>query len=251
MKSPLNKLLIANRGRGLFRCDASGDEATVYLYDIITEDDFFGGVSASSFVQALAGISAPTIHLRINCPGGDVFAGQAIAQAIREKSATIVAHVDGLAASAASWIALACDQVLIAEGGFFMIHRANTIVMGDAEEMHAAGAKLEKVDAVLCASIARQTGNTEEQVAAWMAAETWFNAEESVANGFAEAVAGVAPKNLVAWNLAAWSKAPAAAKGAPEENTPPPPPPAPEAALRVANTEHLRRTLRLVEQATA
>jgi len=249
MKSPLNKLLIANRGRGLFRCDASGTEATIYLYDVITDDDFFGGVSASAFVQALAGISAQTIHLRINSPGGDVFAGQAIAQAIREKTATIVAHVDGLAASAASWVALACDQVLMAEGGFFMIHRANTIAMGDAEEMHATGALLEKVDAVLCSSIARQTGNTEEQVATWMAAETWFNAEEAVANGFAEAISGPAPKNLVAWNLAAWSNAPAAAKS--DASPPPDPTPAPDLEPPVANTDHLRRRLRLIEQAHA
>lgn len=242
-KSPLNKLMIANRGRGFFRCDASGgDEATIYLYDVITDDDFFGGVSASAFVQALADITAPLINLRINCPGGDVFAGQAIAQSIREKSATVVAHVDGVAASAASWIALACDQVLISEGGFFMIHRAHTIAVGDAEELLATATLLENVDAVICASIAKRTGNTEEQVATWMAAETWFNAEESVANGFAKAISGPAPKNIVTWNLAAWGNAPAVAKA--KDNSPAP-------ACPVVTTDHLRRSLRLAEQATA
>src|SRR5699024_2920096 len=85
------------------QAEASGD-AALYLYDVIVGDDCWGGISAEKFVKELNALDAPTIHLRINSPGGEVFAARAIEAAIRNHPARIVAHVDGYAASAASFV---------------------------------------------------------------------------------------------------------------------------------------------------
>lgn len=239
--NPLLKLLADNRGRGLFRAETDGDEATLYVYDAIVSDDFWGGVSAQAFVKELAALKAGTIHLRINSPGGDVFAARAMEQAIREHGSRIVAHIDGYAASAASYLALAADEVLIAEGGFYMIHKAWTIAFGNSEDLMDTAALLEKVDASLVATYAKETGQDPAQIADWMSAETWFNAEEAVKHGFADRIAADAVKDAARWNLAAYAKAPPVPPAAQ-----PGPPPAP-----VADTEHLRRRLRLVERQAA
>ena len=226
----LMKLFSDNRGAGVFRAETSGNEATLYLYDTIVSDAFWGGVSANDFVRELAALKADTIHLRINCPGGEVFAGQAMAQAIREHPANIVAHVDGYAASAASWVALAADQVLISEGGFFMIHKAMTIAIGNSEDLRTTADLLEKVDSTLIAVYVKETGQDAQQIADWMSAETWFTAEEAVAAGFADAIAGSAPKAMKQWNLAAYDHAPALAEPAPEPEATQPPTPRPAPA---------------------
>ena len=230
----INRLLADNRGRGAFRVENSAsDEATIYLYDTIVSDSLWGGVSAYDFVQALNAITAPTIHVRINSPGGEVFAGQAMAQALREKPAKCIAHIDGYAASCASWVALACDEVVISEGGMVMIHCAQSCACGNADDLRECADLLEKVDGILVASYAKETGQDSEQIAAWMQAETWFTAEEAVSNGFADSIASSSPKNSAAWNFSAYANAP----------TPPP------EALRnidtLPDTEHLRRRLAL------
>lgn len=240
MKNPLIALLIDNKGKGFFRAEASGDEATIYLYDVIVSDDYWGGISASTFIKELIGIDAKTINLRINSPGGDVFASQAMIQAIREKGAKVIAHIDGVAASAASSVALAADEVTIAPGAMYMIHKAMTVAWGNADEMQKTVDLLNKVDGVLVAQYAAETGQDPTQILDWMAAETWFTAEEAVSNGFADRVAEKASKPANAWNLAAWANAPKPANAAPPpapENTPPP----------IDATEHLRRRLRLAE----
>src|SRR5690606_10741716 len=88
-----------------YRCQTTANETTLWLYDVIGADAW-GGVSAAQFVQDLAAIETPVIHLRINSPGGDVFDARAIATALREHPARIIAHIDGIAASAASYVAL-------------------------------------------------------------------------------------------------------------------------------------------------
>ena len=245
-KSPLNKLLADNRGKGLFRIDnASHDEATVWLYDMIVSDSFWGGVSAIDFAKQMTAIDAKTIHLRIHSPGGEVFAGQAMAQIIREHAAHIIAHIDGYAASAASWVALAADEVVISAGGMIMIHNANTIAYGNARDLQDTAALLEKVDGILVATYAEATGQDPQQIADWMAAETWFTAEEALQYKFADRIAktpdSAAPGNAIQWNLTAWSKAPAPPPTNPDGDRPNP----------VATVDHLRRRLRLVETQTA
>lgn len=235
----LLKLLADNRGRGFVRAEKTGDEATVYLYDAIVADDYWGGVSAISFIKELIAIDAPVIHLRINSPGGDVFAARAIEQAIREHSSRVVAHIDGYAASAASYVALAADEVHIAQGGFFMIHKAWTVAFGNADDLMDTASLLEKVDESLVKSYADSTGQTADQIREWMSAETWFSADEAVANGFADQIAESAPKAKAEWNLAAYANAPQQPESEPAVI------PEPEAPAAVWDTDNLLRQLKL------
>lgn len=245
MTKVINRLLADNKGRGLFRVENDANEATIYIYDVIVLDAEWGGVSAIDFARALAAIGPTAIvHLRINSPGGEVFAAQAMASAIKERTGKTVAHVDGLAASSASWLAIAADEVVISDGGMMMIHQAMTIAAGDAEDLRATAALLEKIDGILVDAYAKATGQTPEQIAAWMAAETWFTAQEAVDAGFAGRIAESAPRNLKSWNLSAYAHPPAAA--APEnyeDSDAPTDPPAPSPT----NTEHMLRCLRLAE----
>lgn len=238
----LFKLLADNRGIGFFKAEQGADEATLYLYDTIVSDDYFGGVSAIAFAKSLAALKAPVIHLRINSPGGDVFAARAMEQAVREHGSKIIAHIDGYAASAASYVALAADEVIIAPGAFYMIHKAWTMAWGNSEDLLATAALLEKVDASLLATYVKETGQDAQQIADWMAAETWFNAEEAVANGFADRVAEAEPKASAAWNLAAYAHAPAPAARA----EPPPAVVPPTPTLGTFHTDHLLRQVALV-----
>ena len=235
----LIQLFADNRGRGYFKAEQSVEEATVYVYDYITSDDYFGGVSAIAFAKELAAITAPVIHLRINSPGGDVFAARAMEQAVREHKSTVIAHIDGYAASAASYLALAADDIIMAPGAFYMIHKAWTFAMGNADELLSTAALLEKIDTALVDTYAKATGQTAEQIAEWMAAETWFNAQEAVANGFADRVATDDPAAQAHWNLAAYARAPAVQTSAPANDVPlTPEAAAPEAALVIDASRH-------------
>jgi ATP-dependent Clp protease protease subunit len=200
-------LITANRDRPKRREieNATGPEATVYLYDSI--DSYFG-VNAEAFIKDFNAITAPMIHLRINSPGGDVFDARAIATAIGQHASTVVAHVDGLAASAASYIAIAADQVEMAPGSFLMIHKAWTIAFGNSDDLLSTAALLEKIDGSLAADYAKKTGQSSAQIEDWMSAETWFTAEEAVAEGFAGKVSEDTEAVENAWDLSVFAHAP-------------------------------------------
>lgn len=238
---PLLKLLASNRNKGAAPApQASADETTLYLYDVIVSDEltaeWMGGIAPQSFVKQLRDITTPKIHLRINSPGGDVFAARAIEQAIREHPSAIVAHVDGYAASAASYIALAADHVVMAPGAFYMIHRAWTLAWGNTNDMLAMADLLDKIDNSLADTYAIETKQSRAQILEWMGAETWFNAQESVDAGFADEIAQSAPKASAQWDLSAYAHAPKVAAQNLAQNEP---------KFAATHTEHLRRALRL------
>ncbi len=192
---------------------SAADEATIYLYDVIVanqaEADWCGGVAADSFVKALQGVTASTIHLRINSPGGDVFGARAMEQALREHPARVVSHIDGVAASAASFLSLAADEIEITPGGFFMIHKAWTMAYGNSDDLTRTVALLQQIDESLVASYAASTGQAADEIRAWMSAETWIGAEDAVKLGFATRIAGQAPTNAGRWDLSAYDNTPA------------------------------------------
>jgi ATP-dependent Clp protease, protease subunit len=231
--NPYLKLLAANKARGQFKIDpprAEADAATVWLYDVIVnnadEAEWFGGVAPEPFAKALREIKAGTIHLRINSPGGSVFAARAIEQALREHPAQVVAHIDGYAASAASVVMLGADKIVAAPGAMVMIHNAWTLAMGNADDLKETAALLEKIDGTLAASYAARAAAkangditaTREQFAQAMAAETWFTAEEAQAAGLVDEVVSPEPAaqaRAQAWDLSAYAHAPEPAPAAP------------------------------------
>jgi ATP-dependent protease ClpP protease subunit len=203
----LRRLLANNARRGSFRAEG----ATLYIYDIIVASDddaeWIGGVSAETIVKQIRSSTGP-ITLRINSPGGDVFAARAVQAAMEAYEGEIVAHVDGYAASAASLIAVAADRCVMAQGGFMMIHKAWTISVGNADELLASAELLEKIDGTLADTYAAKAGSDAAGFAEMMRAETWFTAQEAVDAGLADEIAAKAPKSQTAWDLSAYGAAP-------------------------------------------
>lgn len=235
----------ANRERHGLRVTNAADTATIYIYDVIGGYD---GVMAVDVAQALARVTAPKVALRINSPGGDVFEGRAIATAVRNHPAEITAYVDGIAASAASWIAIAAKDVVMAQGAFMMIHNASAVVIGDKNDMVSMAATLEQLDASFVTDYAQKTGQEPEQIRAWMDAETWFSAEDSVARGFADRV-DTAAAATNAWDVTVYRNAPAALIAPPPQPAEPVQPD--NSAERAADEQRARaaRRLALLERA--
>ena len=207
----LPKLLADNRSaKRKFEIVSQANEATIYLYDAIVDTDataeWWGGVSAESAVKQIRSLQADVIHLRINSPGGDVFAARAIEQALRDHSAKKIAYIDGYAASAASFLMLAADEIEMASGGFVMIHNSWTIAMGNASDISRTAELLRKIDSTMAESYAQRTAQEPEQIANWMDAETWFTAQEAVDAGFADRISETKAK--ATWNLSAYANAP-------------------------------------------
>lgn len=198
----------ATRGRKDISANVDGAEATMYLYDAI--GDWYG-IGAKDFVKELSGLSAETLHLRINTPGGDVFEARAIATALKQCGMKTIAHIDSLCASAGTYIAIACDEVEMADGGFFMCHKGWTMDIGNADDFRKTADLLDKVDQSIVADYASKTGKGNEELEAMMAAETWFTADEALTYGLIDRVykedEGKAANK---WNLSAYANVPEA-----------------------------------------
>jgi ATP-dependent Clp protease, protease subunit len=210
----LLNLLSANAKRGTFRADVSSNTIELYDYIVSSEDEaaWFGGVSLQGFAKALGGMSGQ-VHLRINSPGGDVFAGIAIAQLMREYKGEIVAHVDGYAASAASIIAIAANKVVMAPASMMMIHKAWTFAMGNSDDLLATAELLEKIDGQLADTYAQRGSKSSADFLDMMAKETWFTPQEAIDAGLCDEMAPENEKTSASahalWDLSAFDRAPA------------------------------------------
>lgn len=164
---------------------AADQPAIIYLYDEIG----LWGITAQDFTQILVSIGPGPIELHINSPGGDVFDGLAIYAALQAHSGSVSIVVDGLAASAASFIALAGDTISMVPNAFLMIHNAWGVVVGNQNDMVETAGVLAKIDAQLASLYAGKTGQPTDEIAALMNAETWFTAQEAKAAGFIDSIA--------------------------------------------------------------
>ena len=163
----------------------AGAAAEVLIYDEIGAY----GVSAKAFLDELAAIpEASAITLRINSPGGSVFDAVAIFNALKRRTGTVTVHIDGIAASAASYVAMAGDEIVMPENAFLMIHDPSGMVMGSAADMRAMAEALEKIRDSLVSGYADKSGASSETVVALMAKETWLSAEEALTLGFCDRV---------------------------------------------------------------
>ncbi|MBM6622662.1 ATP-dependent Clp protease proteolytic subunit [Micrococcaceae bacterium RIT802] len=179
--------------RQWYRMEADPTEgsAEVYIYESI--GGWFG-VEASQFVRELAAMDVEKITLRVNSPGGSVYDGVAIMNAIRRHKATVTATVDGLAASAASFIIMAADEIVMGRGSELMIHDASNIVWGNAADLLEEAGHLDRVSSSIAALYAERAGGTTEDWRTAMHAETWYSAAEAVEAGLADRVDGAASK---------------------------------------------------------
>jgi ATP-dependent Clp protease, protease subunit len=165
---------------------ARGTGAEVAIYDEIGAY----GVSAKGFLAELGALpdTAP-IDLRLNSPGGSVFDAVAIHNALKRHEGTVTVWIDGIAASAASYVAMAGDEIVMPENAFLMIHDPAGLVMGTAQDMRAMAEALDKVKGSLVRGYAARSGKPEAEISALMAAETWFDAQDALDLGLATRMA--------------------------------------------------------------
>lgn len=168
---------------------AEADEAaTISIYDIIGEDWWTGeGFTAKRAAAALRSIGPNPVTVQINSPGGDMFEGVAIYNLLREHPAEVRVKVMGLAASAASIIAMAGDRVEMGVGTFLMIHNAWGVVVGNRNDFRAAAEMFDEFDGAMADIYVARTGQERAEITAMMDAERWLRAEEAIAKGFADA----------------------------------------------------------------
>lgn len=159
---------------------ARGAEADVFIYEDVGAG-WFGGVSAKQFAADLKALGAvDTIHVRINSYGGEVFDGVAIYQQLVEHPAKVIVHIDGVAASIASVIAMAGDEIQISQAGFMMIHEASGGLCGFADEHRKMANLLDTITATILDVYVQRTGQEADAIREWMKEEKWFTAQEAV-----------------------------------------------------------------------
>lgn len=160
------------------------NRAAIYIYEEIG----YWGTSANEFVQMLNQLNVDYLDVHINSPGGEVDDGVAIFNAIRQHKAYVTVYIDSLAASAASFIAMAGDKVCISEFGQLMIHDAMGLAFGNEAEVNEFANLLGRYSNNVAAIYARQAGGTPEQWRDVMRAETWYTGAEAVEAGLCDEV---------------------------------------------------------------
>ncbi|MFE7072706.1 head maturation protease, ClpP-related [Streptomyces sp. NPDC057620] len=214
---------------------ADPDEAEVMLYD---EIGGWYGATADQFIADLRGVSSPNLRVRINSPGGSVFEGIAIANALRSHPANVVIQVDSVAASIASVIAMAGDRVEMAPNSMLMIHDAAGVCLGNAADMEEMAKLLALISDNIADAYVAKAGGTREQWRQAMQAESWYLPDDAVTAGLADEALSVPkrgepveqpdedePDMARAWDLAAYGYTGPDKAEAPK----PGPPPAAEA----------------------
>ncbi|MFD5506991.1 head maturation protease, ClpP-related [Streptomyces sp. NPDC127051] len=174
-------------GRDWYRIrNSTGTTAEILMYDEIG----YYGVTAKDFAAALSDVTASSIDLRISSPGGDVFDGIAIYEALLRHPAKVTAYIDGIAASIASVIAMAADRRVIGRNSSFMIHDASGLCVGQSKDMRETARLLERVSNNIADVYAHRTGLEDaEHWRSLMKAETWWTGAEAVKAGLATEVA--------------------------------------------------------------
>ncbi|MFS2106251.1 head maturation protease, ClpP-related [Ralstonia sp. Ralssp135] len=156
----------------------------------IYDDIGFWGTTAKAFVNELDAVAkdADEVLVAVNSGGGDVFDGFAIYNALRRYSGKVTARVDGIAASAASLVAMAGDTIVMPENAMMMIHNAWTIAAGDASALRKTAELLDKTRDGIVAAYRNKCGLADDEIVAMMDAETWMTASEAKERGFADQI---------------------------------------------------------------
>jgi len=168
---------------------ASDDDATITMFDVIGEDWWTGeGVTAKRVSAALRKIGNNEVTVKINSPGGDLFEGIAIYNLLRDHPAKVSIQVMGWAASAASIIAMAGDEIVMGLGSMMMVHNAWGCVCGNRHDMRDTAKIFDGFDDAIVDIYEARTGMSRADISALMDAETFMNPKDSVKNGFADYV---------------------------------------------------------------
>lgn len=157
--------------------NAKDESVELYIYDVV--GDSWTGSDAASLVKEIANYKKKRINTRINSPGGSVFDGVAIYNALKNHDGGVTTYVDGLAASIASIIALAGDKIVMADNAMMMIHNPSSFSYGEAKDLRKDADILDQIKETLINTYANKTNKPRETIAADMDKETWFTATEA------------------------------------------------------------------------
>lgn len=163
----------------------AADDTTITIYDMIGSDGWSEGVTAKRIGAALRAIGSRDVTVSINSPGGNFFEGLAIYNLLREHPHKVTVKVVGLAASAASVIAMAGDEIQVARSGFLMIHNAWSVVIGNRHDLRAAADVMVQFDDTMADLYAQVSGMSKEEAAKLMDDETWLSGQASLDAGLA------------------------------------------------------------------
>ena len=176
------------RWDGSIRAAAQSGENTITIFDVIGEDWWGDGVSANRIAAALRSLGGEDVTVHINSPGGDMFEGLAIYNLFREYHGKVTVKVLGLAASAASIIAMAGDEVQIGRGAFLMIHNAWIMAAGNRNDFREYADYLEPFDKAMADIYAARSGMPVEEIQSLMDKESFIGGSDSVTRGLADAL---------------------------------------------------------------
>lgn len=166
---------------------AEEKDRTISVYDVIGQDFWTGeGVTAKRIAAALRAIGKGPVTVNINSPGGDLFEGFAIYNLLRDHDGEVTVKVLGLAASAASVIAMAGDTIQVSRASFVMIHNTWVMAIGNRNDLHETAEFLEPFDRAMADIYSSRTGLDTDDVTAMMDAETWMGGAEAIGKGFAD-----------------------------------------------------------------
>lgn len=164
-------------------------DAVITMFDVIGEDFWSGGgITAKSVAAALRAIGPRPIEVQINSPGGDMFEGIAIFNVLREHPQPVTVKIMGMAASAASIIAMAGDNIEIGASSFIMIHNCWIVAIGNRHDMAETAEWLQPFDQAMVDLYAARSGQDAKQVGKWMDAETYMSGSQAIERGFADAL---------------------------------------------------------------
>ena len=163
------------------------DSADLILYGDIG-DSWADDISSKNIANELKNLDVSTINLRINSGGGDVFTAIAISNLLKDHKANVIAHIDGLAASAATIITSACDKVIMPKNALFMIHNPWTVVGGEAKDMIKTAEQLDKVKNSIINTYKSKTNLEIEEISKLMDEETWLDPYEAKEKGFIDEI---------------------------------------------------------------
>lgn len=188
MPTNLTQLRAARSAQPFEIKNKSATKAEIILYAQIGESWFGDAVSAKQFSDELKNLdkSVNEITVRINSPGGDVFDGISIYNRLKQHPAKVIVQIDGLAASIASIIALAGDEVVIGEGALYMIHLPWTFAMGNRNELDNTINRLMDVEEQLVSIYAKKSGLGRAEIKAMLEKETWLDADQAIEQGFVD-----------------------------------------------------------------
>lgn len=220
-----------------------GTKATISLQGIVYPEVGINAMDLRNEIEKAGDVE--TIVFNINTPGGSVFEGREVMDVIRNTKAKTIAHIGSLCASAGTSIALACDEVEMANGAHFMIHNAHGIGSGDKSDLRKTADFLEKVELSIIEDYTSKTGKSAEEIAAMMEEETWMSASEALKNGFIDRISSGKQGVSNAWNLALYKNAPKAQEPEIKELENKEPDPVEEKPTGISATQHNTNALNL------